>query len=79
MHKRTRGTVAILATFVIPLLTACNPPPPHTFVEGDSEEFPRLLFESGKISSNDRCPVRKVSLNPHMDPVLINGRPIGFC
>ena len=79
MQRHTCLTLAILTILAIPLLAACNPPPPHKFVDGDNDEFPRLLFESGNVSSNDRCPVRKVSLNPRLDPVLINGRAIGFC
>lgn len=45
---------------------------------GDS--LPRLRFlADGKISLNDRCPVRKVRLNPKMGASYVNGQPVGFC
>jgi len=45
---------------------------------GDS--LPRLrFFADGLVSLNDRCPVRKVQLNPRMGAHYVNGRPVGFC
>ena len=41
--------------------------------------YPRLRFPDGSLSLNDRCPVRKVRLNPRMPPLWVNGKPIGFC
>lgn len=41
--------------------------------------FPHLLMADGRISANDRCPVRKVPLNKRLPALLANGRPIGFC
>ena len=42
--------------------------------------LPRIrYFDGGLESANDRCPVRKVKLNPQMTPAYVNGRPIGFC
>jgi len=41
--------------------------------------FPTLRFRDGTVSLNDRCPVRKVKLNPRLQPLFVNGRPIGFC
>jgi hypothetical protein len=41
--------------------------------------FPRLRFADGSLSLNDKCPVRKVKLNPRLAPLFVNGRPIGFC
>lgn len=44
------------------------------------DSLPRLRFRAdGQVSLNDRCPVRKVKLNPKMPPAYVNGRPIGFC
>jgi hypothetical protein len=44
------------------------------------DSFPQVrYFESGLVSRNDRCAVRKVRLNVKMPPVYVNGRPIGFC
>jgi len=42
-------------------------------------EFPRLLYDHGVASLNDRCPVRRAKLNPKVPPTFVNGRPIGFC
>lgn len=45
-----------------------------------ADSFPTIrYFESGLVSLNDRCAVRKVKLNTKMPPVYVNGRPIGFC
>lgn len=42
-------------------------------------EFPRVRYEDGSLSLNDRCIVRQVKLNRKMGAVYVNGRPIGFC
>ncbi|HKQ62529.1 MAG TPA: hypothetical protein VJS92_14655 [Candidatus Polarisedimenticolaceae bacterium] len=34
---------------------------------------------AGRTTWNDRCPVRGNRLNPRLDPIWINGRPVGFC
>jgi hypothetical protein len=49
------------------------------FVVGEVDSFPRLVYPDGLVSLNDRCPVRKVELNPRMPPVYVNGQPVGFC
>lgn len=44
------------------------------------DSFPKLRYlETGLVSLNDRCAVRKVRLNSKMPPVYVNGQPIGFC
>ncbi len=44
------------------------------------DPWPRLrFFDSGLVSINDRCAVRKTPLNPKMPAVYVNGRPVGFC
>jgi hypothetical protein len=44
------------------------------------DSLPRLrYFDGDQLSLNDRCPVRKVRLNPKMPPAYVNGRPVGFC
>ena len=49
------------------------------FVEAQ-DSFPRLrYFDTGLVSINDRCAVRKTRLNPKMPPVYVNGQPVGFC
>jgi hypothetical protein len=41
--------------------------------------FPHLLMADGRLSANDRCPVRKVPLNKRLPAMFVNGRAIGFC
>jgi hypothetical protein len=41
--------------------------------------FPHLKLTGGAISLNDKCPVRKVSLNLRLPTLFVNGQPIGFC
>ena len=44
------------------------------------DSLPYLRFFDGdQVSLNDRCPVRKVRLNPKMAPAYVNGQPVGFC
>lgn len=44
------------------------------------DSLPRLRFlADGLVSLNDRCPVRKVRLNPRMGASYVNGHPVGFC
>ena len=45
-----------------------------------ADSLPRLrFFADGLLTLNDRCPVRKVKLNPRMHPAYVNGFPVGFC
>jgi hypothetical protein len=67
-----------------PKASATEPMPISTepFAEFVSPEdsLPRLrFFADGQVSINDRCPVRKVKLNPRMGASYVNGRPVGFC
>ena len=44
------------------------------------DSLPHLRFlADGKTSLNDRCPVRRVRLNPKMGAAYINDQPVGFC
>lgn len=55
------------------------PPPLAEFVS-PTDSLPRLRFlADGLVTLNDRCPVRKVKLNPRMHAAYVNGFPIGFC
>jgi hypothetical protein len=45
-----------------------------------ADSLPRLRYlADGKITLNDRCPVRKVRLNPRMGAAYVNDHPVGFC
>ena len=52
--------------------------PAGAYVSEDSLSRIRYSVD-GQLSMNDRCPVRAVRLNVHLDPLYVNGRPIGFC
>ncbi|MCM2272707.1 MAG: hypothetical protein NDJ18_09170 [candidate division Zixibacteria bacterium] len=75
------------ALFILGLLSACAKEQTPRLVEDigvaaytDSMvELPRLRYANGDITINDRCPVRKVSLNPRLMPLFVNGKPLGFC
>lgn len=41
--------------------------------------FPHLLMIDGELTVNNRCPVRRVRLNARVQPLFVNGRPVGFC
>ena len=73
------GAAGLLAMVILSGSTACDAPPPHAYVAGDPEDYPRLRFEDGSVSSTDRCPVLGNKLNPGLDPLYVNGRPVGFC
>ena len=60
---------------LLPLCVAAKP----RYVVGDYTKFPHIRFGGQQTSWNDRCPVSRTKLNRRMDPVYINGRPIGFC
>ena len=45
-----------------------------------ADSLPHLRFLADqKVTLNDRCPVRKVKLNPMMGASYVNGQPVGFC
>ena len=63
---------------------ATEPDPMPTEILGeimhlDQEFSPMRYDDTGLVTLNDRCPVRRVPLNPAMQAVYVNGRPIGFC
>jgi len=44
------------------------------------DSLPKLRFlDSGLVSINDRCAVRKTKLSTKMPAVYVNGQPVGFC
>jgi len=53
---------------------------PLAEIVAPEDSLPRLRYlADGKITLNDRCPVRKVALNPNMGAHYVNGQPVGFC
>jgi hypothetical protein len=85
--QRTLKIIGVTAVLGLAVFAACSKKDktPQAgavgdFVAGEEDSFPRIrYFESGLVSLNDRCPVRKTPLNPKMQPVYVNGLPIGFC
>lgn len=84
---QTYRTIAVLAAVTA---LACSgqkkeaPPMMNHMVVGEyiqpEDSFPKLRYlETGLVSLNDRCAVRKTRLNSKMPPVYVNGQPIGFC
>ena len=71
------GTLGAGLAFLL-MLTGCGGTP-HEYMAGDPEEFPRIRFADSRVSVNDRCPVTKKKLNPRIDALYVNGRPVGFC
>ncbi len=77
----------LMALFSLFPLAGLSAPSAAATDEGAFAEFvspadslPQLrYFADGLISLNDRCPVRKVRLNPRMGAAYVNGRPVGFC
>lgn len=67
--RRMFAALAIAALF-----SSCGPPES----EPAEESFGPIAIE-GQMTLNDRCPVRRAKLNSRVPPVLVNGRPIGFC
>jgi hypothetical protein len=53
---------------------------PFAEIVSPADSLPHLRYlADGKITLNDRCPVRKVALNPKMGASYVNGEPVGFC
>lgn len=54
-------------------------PPVAEFIS-PSDSLPHLRYlADGLVTLNDRCPIRKVRLNPKMNAAYVNGHPVGFC
>ena len=71
-------TCSAIALATVLSVSACDSTP-HAYVTDDPETFPRVKFQNGSVSRNDRVPVRKNKLNVGFDPLYVNGRPVGFC
>ena len=69
MHLRTGTFLLTLALCT----TACVGAP----IQSSDEFSPRRYRDT--ISLNDRCPNTGTALNPKVEPIWVNARPIGFC
>ncbi len=69
---RCLSTLALTAT-----LLACGD---AGVTEPEPESFAPIRFVDRDLESiNDRCPVRHDPLSKAVEPVYVNGRPLGFC
>ena len=78
---KTRATILTLATaatLALTLQTAPTKAQQYIYTNGDSLH-PKVQYQDGTISLNDRCAVRMTKLARHMRPVYVNGHPNGFC
>jgi len=88
-HTWIRARVPALILVAVAVGCAARDPSPvgpveedlrGTFVyAGENDSFPELRYKNGAVTLNDRCPVRRVKLNPNLRPLFVNGRPVGFC
>lgn len=81
---RTGRRLGIVAALLASFAVACGPAEPPSAALEPSEEregsFSRIRYaDRGLTSLNDRCPVSGTPLNAAIEPVYVNGRPIGFC
>jgi len=49
------------------------------FVSPDRPFSPIRYRDRDLVSLNDRCPVSQTQLSPEIEPIYVNGRPVGFC
>ena len=63
---------------------SCSPSMPPKELLGEFErpeaEFSTVRYwDRDLVSLNERCPNTTARLNPAIEPIYVNGRPIGFC
>lgn len=71
--------MSLILGLVLAAAAAMPAAPAGELVPGDHPDFPKVKWAEGGVSPNDRCPNRRVKLNPKIAPVWVNGRPVGFC
>lgn len=64
--------LAVTGLLVAGGVGAAEPPEP-------APDFRPMELPGGGTTVNDRCPVRKRPLNSRLEPLWVNGRPVGFC
>ncbi len=81
-----RMLMLMLVLLVAPVLAADDTPvkpmaaEPFAEFVSPADSLPHMRYlADGLVTMNDRCPVRKVRLNPMMGASYVNGRPVGFC
>ena len=70
----------LLTVFGALLTLGCAGADPQAVaLEPTAEHSPLRYADTGLVSLNKRCPVTGAPLSPHIEPIYVNGRPIGFC
>ena len=69
---------------VLFLSSSCSPSmrpmePLGEFEEPEAEFSPVRYWDRDLVSLNEQCPNTRARLNPAIEPIYVNGRPIGFC
>jgi hypothetical protein len=67
------SVVSTLALLSAPITQA------QRYVPAADPKLPKLKYADSLTSVNDRCVVTHNKLNPQIDPIYINGVPVGFC
>jgi len=77
-HLTIRALLPAAALFAA-LAPAAEPPAPSSESPSAEDRYHPLQLADGQETVNDRCPVRKRRLNAKLEPLWVNGRPVGFC
>ena len=66
--------IRLLAGIV--LMAACG----GTSIPNEDVEYSTMQYsDTGLVSLNQRCPNTGMPLSSDIEPLYVNGRPIGFC
>ena len=74
--------LTVVALFLLGI--SCSPRMPDMELRGEFETpeadlSPVRYWDRDLVSLNDRCPNTQARLNPAIEPIYVNGRPVGFC
>ena len=70
----------LLALFGSLLTLGCAGAEPQAVAVEPTAEHSHLRYsDTGLVSLNKQCPVTGAPLSSHIEPIYVNGRPIGFC
>ena len=78
-------SAAVLSVFLLGVACSKSEPPQPMAENWVSEHvdpdaaFSAVRYENGQVSLNEQCPVRRTKLNTKLQPLFVNGQPIGFC
>ncbi len=79
---RSIGTLVsgcLAASAILAALACTRTEPPAVAVQPGAEYSALRYLDRDLVSLNDRCPISGTPLNTEIEPLYVNGRPIGFC